>query len=124
MEIWTPRGTYHMEDHPELILLNRFAREIDPLLSIAVNRQTGDICLFYDSPAMGQKPVFGWQRVPSLDELQEKIYKADTWRHGDSILTDAWKHGEKVRKEAQRPVEEAREEAAERIEFEVRRGIN
>jgi hypothetical protein len=117
--IWTPKGEY---DTGGLELLNRHAQMYDPLLSVGLNHSTGDICIFRDCPGIGQKPIFGWQRVPSLDEVEKKLYEIDTWKHGDSILERAWAEGDKEKEDRERPVQDAIEEAVERIEHLVRKG--
>lgn len=120
--IWTPRGMYYIEDTRELEELTRVARQYDPNLSVGMNRQTGDICLFVKNEQAfnGLKPLYGWQRMPSADELVARLYRTDIRRHGDKILTDAWAEGEVTRKKEMEPIVEAANEAAERIEFEVR----
>lgn len=121
-EIWTPNGLFVTDDHPDIVRLNTAARNYHPDLSVAVNKETGGICLFLSNPDYhkGMQPVFGWDHIPHETELIARLYRTDTRKHGDKILTDAWKEADRRKEEERKPVYEAAEEAAELIEFELR----
>lgn len=119
-EIWTPRGVYFTEAHPDLDALDKHIKLADPNLSVAVNRNTGDVCVFRDSPGYGKVPIVGWQRIPTVDEVVQKLYEMDAWRHGDKILTGSWAAHEKQKEEEKKPYYEAIQETAERFEYELR----
>ncbi len=115
MQIWTPNDANYEVGSREIELLDSHARMYDSLLSVGKNYLTGDVCIFREG-----KPLFGWQRIPSIEELQERLYKTDTFRHGEEIFDKALKEAEQVKKEGRKDYEETLDEVTERIEFELR----
>lgn len=68
-------------------------------------------------------PVVGFQdRIPDEQEALERLYNADTRRHGMEIYDRMIRHNDKIRADREAEMKDLTAEVAERMEFEMRKG--
>jgi hypothetical protein len=120
MSIYIPG---HGEMSWEEIRVDRAVREYDERLFFARNADTWDWCVYIKMPRPEPAyPVLGFgQNIPSVDVVMEKLYNADTMRHGWQIFDDVQRSQQDYKKALRVKADEATEDSAERIEHLLRR---
>lgn len=116
-EIYIPgQGVTNLEGRG----LDRFVNEYDERLSFKRNPATGDFCIYIrmergsDPPEV---PVIGFgPNMPSRDEVQRRLYNADTMRHGERLLNAMNEHNERLKQVGRDAADEAAWDTTERIE--------
>lgn len=81
MSIWLPNGASY-----EAYLVDRAVREYDERLMFGRNDETGDWCVFINTPGDSPPyPVYGFQTIPEASVVIDKLQRGDTRRHRDEI---------------------------------------
>lgn len=99
----------------DVLAVQNAIREHDDQLYLARHELTGDWCIFIQGlSGRTPLPVIGLGRhLPSVDEVKQRLYRADTRIHGSRILSDMHKRNEAAEAEKHAKVDEAQEAAAE-----------
>ena len=126
------RGEVDLDLERQHIALRKVIEENDPegKLTLGFHRETGEWVLFLKSRANpfgldAPYPVLGLGRnVPDPQELRELLYKTDTRRNGDKILSDIHANNERRRAKSRDAANDGIEVAAEAAEsFLHRQGL-
>lgn len=109
----------------EEFLAFKAAKDYDERLLFMRNPKNGEYAVFVKTDRSdGQpplRPVLGFGReVPSPDAIRERLWNADTWRHGKSILDEMDRKKKQHDAENEWVRSNAAEESAERIEHVLR----
>lgn len=120
--IWTPTG---MVDR-ELRKAQRVVEQYDERLMLARHEGTGDWCVWLKPKAnpFGDLPypVIGLgPTLPSPEEIERQIVKADAARRGDEILREINAANDKLRAEKERAADDASGQGAEALEWGFRK---
>lgn len=100
--------------------LDRFVNQYDERLSFKRNQVTGDFCIYIECERGSdppEVPVIGFgPNMPSRDEVEQRLYHADTMRHGEAMLKAMNAHNEKIKDEARYHASQGTKDTTERIE--------
>lgn len=120
MSIYIPG---HGEMSWDEVRVDRAVREYDERLFFARNADTWDWCVFIKMPRPEPAyPVAGFGReVPDVSVVLERLYKADTTRHGWQIYDDIIRSQEDYKKGFRDKADEATGESAEVVEHFMRK---
>lgn len=114
-KLWIPgKG----EVDVRILALQRVCHEYDDRLELARHEITGDWVVFIKLEGGNLYPVIGIGRdLISPEELQKRLYKADSRRHGDKILREINENNERIKQGYRQKSDEASEAAAEAFEW-------
>lgn len=104
------------------IRVDRAVKEYDERLFFAKNIETRDWCVFIKMPhGEDPYPVIGFgKEIPPKEVVLEKLYKADTMRHGWDIFNSIQKSQNDFKDNFRKNADEATEESVEVVEHFLR----
>lgn len=114
-KLWIPGAG---EVDMRIVGCQRVCREYDERLVLAKHELTGDWVVFIKIDRSNMYPVIGiGPELIEPEELSQRLWKADTRRHGEKILHQINEHNEKIRSESRRRALDADEAMAEGLEW-------
>ena len=120
MKIWIPgKGDYDMRAWK----VDKAVREYNDRLSFGRNEDTGDWCVFIETPRPNPPvAVLGFgAEIPDPEYALRRLYETDTARHGMKIYDAIVKSREDYKKRYEYAADQASEESAEVIEHFLRK---
>jgi hypothetical protein len=100
----------------------RAVKEYDERLELARHEITHDWVIFVTLDNGNLYPVIGLGReLPHPDYIKERLWKADTRRHGEKILHEVNRRNEEIRQNRRRPAQDATGNMAEALEWGYRK---
>lgn len=117
-KLWIPgEGEVDMR----IVACRRVLNDYDERLVLARHELTGDWVVFIKLNRDDMYPVIGIGReLCDPDELYERLWRADTKRHGNKILHQINEHNENLKREQERKRLDADEAMAEHFEWGLR----
>lgn len=115
-KLWIPgQGEVDMR----IIAAQRVVREYDERLELARHEITGDWVVFVKLEGGNLYPVVGiGPELPhNAEDLRQRLWKADSARHGSKILDQINAHNKRIQRESRQRGLEADEATAEALEW-------
>lgn len=106
-------GFYDVEEYK----IQKAVQEYDERLTLALNENTGDWCIYYrrsrEDPFF---PVLGLgNTLPDKDAVLRRIYNADTVRHGQKMLEQINKKNDKLQRQNDQEIDAITEYLADAV---------
>lgn len=119
---WLPPGLEAREANAA----RRAAKEYDANLDFGKNDKTGQWCVYLMQGTMGGSsdgdlPILGFDKIPSPDQVQKRLYESDAMRQGQKILEQIDRHNEDIHEVGRERTRQAEGELATAFEWGMRK---